>query len=77
MSARCAAVRADKIFGFMSEPELRAILSIARRHEPRSVVEIGSYLGRSAVAWAEALPIIRIQKIVGLGPGTIFAPVFG
>jgi cephalosporin hydroxylase len=47
--------KAATISGWMPEHELAVIYEIANRVKPRTVVEIGSWIGRSAVAWAESL----------------------
>jgi hypothetical protein len=49
-------VIAEDIPGFTSVLELETIARIAQRVRPRTVVEIGSWAGRTAVAWAEGWP---------------------
>lgn len=42
--------------GWMDAKELDVITSIAIKYQPRVVIEIGSFAGRSALAWGAALP---------------------
>jgi hypothetical protein len=49
-------MRAFDVPGFTTQFELQTIGEIARRVRPRTVLEIGSWAGRSAIAWAESLP---------------------
>jgi hypothetical protein len=48
--------KAEDVAGWMARNELDTIRAIAAKHQPTVVVEIGSFAGRSALAWAEALP---------------------
>jgi predicted O-methyltransferase YrrM len=54
---------ATTVSGWMSDLELDAIVAIARDVKPKTVVEIGSWVGRSASAWAEALPEAEIYCV--------------
>lgn len=47
---------ATDVPGWMDAKELDTIIAIALKYRPRTVIEIGSFAGRSALAWAAALP---------------------
>ncbi len=55
--------RPEDVAGWMAPKELDVLRDLAARHQPRVVVEIGSFVGRSSLAWAQALPDATIYCI--------------
>ena len=46
----------SEIVGWMAPAEIVAIKDLSEKVRPKTIVEIGSFLGKSASAWAEFLP---------------------
>lgn len=57
--------------GWMTEPELQALSEIAQNCKPATVLEIGSFAGRSSICWAMNLPDARIDCVDTWAPDRI------